>query len=189
MKRLFSALILAFCFLLPLAHSQQRKKEWDFVHVESGDVKNYKQGQIISVTWRGMSGTKVSKGTLIDITSDSLSLEIAHQIGTIANKDIEEIYAKKRFGLKNLFAATLILAGLIVLGIGLLFQVIYNSTRTDRQLAAGETKSYWLIGIFGLGFIIWGVASMKPPSHIRTVKPFEKEWILDETPVISNYQP
>ncbi len=188
MRPLLSTLLLAFVFYSSVSQAQNLKKEWAFLHNEDGRTRQFKQGQNITVKWRGLSGAKTTEGILADITADSLTLSLGDYIGSIAKKDIEEITTRKSgLGLK-LLSALIVLAGIFITGFFILIQLAYNSSRTDRQLASGEYKTYWPWALMGLGMIALGFVRLRSP-HQRTAQPFGKDWTIQEKPVKSNKIP
>ncbi|MBC7773855.1 MAG: hypothetical protein H7246_00345 [Phycisphaerae bacterium] len=188
MRDLFSTLFLAFVFLTPVTQAQNLKKEWAFVHNEDGRIRQFKQGQSISVKWGGLSGVKTTKGSLADITTDSLTLSLGDYVGSIAKKDVEEITTKKSgLGLK-LLSALIVLAGIFITGFFILIQLVYNMRRTDRQLATREYKTYWPWALIGLGVIALGFVRLRSP-HQRTAQSFGKSWSMKEISAITNKIP
>ena len=123
-----------------------------------------------------------------DITADSLTLAHSDHFKRIAKNDIDEI-ARERHGFREkLLGVLLVLAGIFVTGFFILFQITYNLTRTDRQLAAGEQKLYWPLAIVGLGIIALGIVSLRSPT-MRISKPFGKDWTIQEKPAKTNKIP
>ncbi len=167
--------------ILPSAVSAQKVKEvWTFKHAETGKLKKFKQQQTILVKWQGISGIKSTVGKLVDITLDSVQLNIQDHKASIAKQDIVEIGIKERHFIDKLFSVTLFLGGLLFLCFGVLLQLAYDFTRTDYQLAHGEHKTYWPWGLPGLILIAWGFSSLQTPTTMRIEKPFAQEWILQE---------
>ncbi len=188
MKQLFSTLFLAFIFLTPFAQAQHLKQEWTLVRKEDGRVRHFRQGQKITVKWYGVSGLKTSKGKLVDIKPDSLLLKLDTYIGSIAKQDIEEIATKHRGWQYKAWSVLLFIAGFFIIGFFFLLQGLYNSTRIDVQLAAGEHKTYWPWSLLGIGVIALAFNSLKHHNQ-QTSKPFSEDWILKETPTKPNKMP
>lgn len=179
MKALFLTLLLAFVFLSTIAQGQNIRKELALVHQEDGRVKTLKKGQNLLLKWRGSSGVVTSAGRLVAFTADSVILSSKDKIAFIAKQDILETRVRKSGWGVKLLSAVLLLAGVFLAGFFILFQIVYNASRTDFQLAAGEQKVYWPWATLGIGLIVMAFVVLRDNSW-QTSKPFGRDWRFQE---------
>ena len=179
MKPLFSLLLLVLVFFNSGIQAQNSKKEWSFTNQENGLKKHYKQGEKIVVKWRGESRTISSKGLLVDIQTDSLLLMVDKQVHGIAKKDIQSIRKFKPGPALIFLGALLALAGIAIMFYFIVNQLVYNATRTDRQLASGEQKRYWPGAFLGVGVIALAFMSQRLPTA-GLKQPFGANWSIQE---------
>ncbi len=190
MRHLILTIIFGFLITaLNFINAQNATKEWVLVNKKNGHERFFKKDQRIMVYWQGKRRPEVSQGRLADISDDSLFLVVKNSAKGIAKKDIYELSVKRHHALRqNAAAIGLILAGIFIAGLFLLIQFLFNVSRLDVQLAAGEQKLIWPWAFLGVVLIVIGAVRLKS-NMIYTSNPFGDKWILQEKTAKPGNQP
>ena len=164
-------------------------KEWTFQKKAGGKKIAYKQWGIYFFTWRkSAEKTATVKGRLMDIGADSVYLSVEGTSLHLAQNDIMAMSPRPEGLGAGLLGAFLLLGGLIVAGLFIFAQLIYNGSRLDQQLAAGEHRAYWPWAILGIGLMVLGIGRLgKSPKHLS--EPFKREWLEQKNPNNPNNMP
>ncbi len=170
--------LIVLLFNLTCMHAQDNAKEWAFVNREEGYGRFIKQGQVLTVKWHDQFVPHISKGKLMDLTEDSVRIQVEKQrYQSIAKADVDQINYR-RPGMRIL-GCFLMVAGILFACVILLYQLLFDATRLDYQIANGERTKVWPLAILGGLVLILGIAKLNS-SFMKISKPFEKEWVLKE---------
>ncbi|MDO8367267.1 MAG: hypothetical protein Q7T20_10745 [Saprospiraceae bacterium] len=185
MKRLFFALLFAFPFFVFQIKGQNSKKEWVFAHQENKIERKVRQGQNITVKWQGLSGIFTAKGKLVDITNDSLKLQIKRQTTSVAKHNITEIKTKRKANFVEVILAGLLIVVGAILAVASLFAWLALFTFEDS-----DQKQVQPIFFLGAGMLALGLFFSSLSTQNRSVRiPFGKHWSVQELPTQINKMP
>lgn len=190
MKHLILTLLFAFPLFATLTNAQESNKEWAFVNQKNGYGLFLKQGKKLTVNWHNKDGLQISMGKLMDMTEDSLVIVSKKgKIESIAKKDIDRLkFRKADTSGPRILGCFLIVVGILLAGLILLIQFVFDATRIDYQLANGERTIVWPWAFLGLLVLTLGIVKLKS-SSIKISKPFGKEWVVQKLSVIPNNMP
>ena len=184
MRHLITSLFFAFSFLLPTLEAQNEPKIWEITRTKDGKSWQLKQHQKIIVDWKGQSRIVTTKGQLLDISADTVSLALDGKIGAIAKTDIVDIRVKKRsFGERFLnFILVLVSFLITVIAVGL---IITDAKRNNTVLTPSELRRMIFMALLGATLTFLGIKKMV--SNAKNPYSSNEQWTIREiTPTAPN---
>lgn len=184
MRHLITSLFFAFSFLLPTLEAQNEPKIWEITRTKDGKSWQLKQHQKIIVDWKGQSRIVTTKGLLLDISADTLSLVLDNKIGAIAKTDIVDIRFKNSNAGRHFLNFLLVLASFLIAVIAVAL-IITDSKRNNTLLTRDELRRMIFLALIGTTLTVLGIKTMV--SGTKKAHSTNEQWTIREiTPTAPN---
>ena len=174
MRKIWIPLLMAFCIYIPAGYTQQAVEKWLFKHRITALTREIQQGKPIKVIWLGLSGKKTSAGVLMNLSADSLTLDLKGSSVNIPNNRIMEIRTKSK---PNFFVN--MLAGLMVF-LGFIWLVIILVVELFALSSAGEGFPTGKLIVSSILVFLGTLMLIRQMKEAKIIQPFGGDWKMEE---------